>query len=86
MFRRHRLRRFLFLLVSIAFLNLTNVSVSSSSEDARDVVKRGTIEVGLAAGYWQATTAVGDALSANRSGVFIMPRVGMVLTDALGSG
>lgn len=86
MVRRRRLRRVSFLLVSIASLSFSNVSVSSSSEDARDVVKKGTMEVGLAAGYWQATTAVGDALSANRSGVFVLPRVGMVLTDPLGSG
>jgi lipid A 3-O-deacylase len=80
-----RLRRFLFLLVSIAFWNLTNVSVSSTSEDARDVVKKGTTEVGLAGGFWQATTVIGDAPSANRNAVFILPRVGMVLTDPLGS-
>lgn len=86
MFRRRRLRRFLFLLVSIAFWNLMNVPVSSSSEEARDVVKKGTIEVGLAGGIWQATTIVGDAPSANRNAVFVLPRVGMVLTDTLGSG
>ena len=86
MFRRRRLRRFLFLLVSIAFWNLMNVPVSSSSEEARDLVKKGTIEVGLAGGIWQATTIVGDAPSANRNAVFVLPRVGMVLTDTLGSG
>ena len=84
---RHRpLRTVLITLVSVAFWNFTNVSVSRSSENARDVVKQGTIEVGMAAGFWQATTAVGDALSANRSAVFVLPRVGMVLTEALGSG
>ena len=86
MFRRRRLRRFLLMLVSIAFWNLMNVPVSSSSEEARDVVKKGTIEVGLAGGIWQATTIVGDAPSANRNAVFVLPRVGMVLTDTLGSG
>jgi lipid A 3-O-deacylase len=85
MFRWRRLRLFLCLLASIAFWDLTNVSVSSSSEEARDVVKRGTMEVGLATGFWQATTVVGDAPSANRNAVFVLPRVGMVLTDTLGS-
>jgi lipid A 3-O-deacylase len=86
MFRRHRGRHVLLLLVCIAFWTLTNVSESNSSEEARDVVKKGTIEVGLAGGIWQATTIVGDAPSANRNAVFVLPRVGMVLTDTLGSG
>ena len=75
----------LVLLISVAFWSFTNVSVSSSSENARDVVKQGTMEVGLASGFWMATTVVGDAPSANRTGVFVLPRVGMVLTDPLGS-
>lgn len=45
---------------------------------------RGTIEVGIATGYAQGTTAIGHAQSANRSAVFVMPRIGMVLTDPLG--
>ena len=85
MFGRRRLGRFLLLLVSIAFWSFSNVSMSNSSEEARDVVKKGTIEVGLAGGIWQATTIVGDAPSANRNAVFVLPRVGMVLTDTLGS-
>ena len=84
--RQCRLRNFSLLLVNILVWILTNVSVSHSAEDARDVVKQGTVELGLAAGFWQATTAVGDAPSANRSAVFVLPRVGMVLSDTLGSG
>jgi hypothetical protein len=44
------------------------------------------MEIGLTAGFWQATTVVGDALSADRSAVFVLPRAGMVLTEPLGSG
>src|SRR5690348_6803185 len=47
---------------------------ASGSEDARDVVKRGTMEVGVATGFWQATTLLGDARSQNRSAAFVLPR------------
>jgi hypothetical protein len=46
---------------------------------------KGTIEVGLATGYALGTTVVGNAKSANRSAVFVLPRIGMVLTDPLGN-
>ena len=62
------------------------VAVAESSFAARDVVKRRTIELGGAVGYAQATTAVGAGTSANRAAVFVLPRIGMVLTDPLGSG
>lgn len=62
------------------------VAVAESSFAARDVVKRGTMELGGAVGYAQATTAVGAGTSANRAAAFVLPRLGMVLTDPLGSG
>lgn len=57
---------------------------AESSLDARERMTRGTIEVGIATGYAQGTTVIGAAPSANRSAVFVLPRVGMVLTDPLG--
>jgi len=60
------------------------VATAESSFAARDVVKKGAIELGGAVGYAQATTAIGAGPSANRSAVFVMPRVGIVLTDPLG--
>jgi opacity protein-like surface antigen len=54
--------------------------------EARQLLKRGTIEIGAAAGYWQAVSAPFHAYSANRSAVFIMPRIGMVVTDELKAG
>ncbi|HEX2055921.1 MAG TPA: acyloxyacyl hydrolase [Nitrospiraceae bacterium] len=85
MLRHRRLRNVLLLLVHIALWSLADVSVSKAAEEARDVVKKGTIEVGLAGGFWQATTVIGDAPSANRNAAFVLPRLGMVLTDTLGS-
>lgn len=62
------------------------VAVAESSFAARDVMTKGTVELGGTVGYAQATTALGNASSANRSAAFVMPRVGVVLTDPLGTG
>lgn len=85
MCRHSWLPNVLVLLVTIASWSLANVDVWGASDDAHDIVKQGTMEVGLATGFWMATTVVGDAPSANRTAVFVLPRVGMVLSDTLGS-
>jgi hypothetical protein len=54
--------------------------------EARDVLRKGTVELGGTVGYAQGTTAIGNGPSANRSAVFVLPRAGMVLTDPLGTG
>lgn len=75
------------LIVLAALMLESPVSVAASgSEDAGDVVKRGTIEIGMAAGFWQATTLLGDARSQNRSAAFVLPRLGVVVTDPIGAG
>lgn len=63
----------------------SRVAMAQSSFDARNVLKKGTVELGGAVGYAQGTTVVGNGPSANRSAVFVMPRLGMILTDPLGS-
>ena len=68
------------------FSSLCRAESESPHLDARELLKPGTIEVGAAAGYWQAVSAPFHAYSANRSAVFIMPRVGMVVTDELKAG
>ena len=60
-------------------------AVAQSSFEARNVMTKGTVELGGALGYTQGTTVVGNGPSANRSAVFVMPRLGVVLTDPLGS-
>ncbi len=61
-----------------------SVASAQSSFEAHDVLRKGAVELGGAVGYAQGTTAIGAGPSANRSAVFVMPRVGMVLTDPLG--
>ena len=60
-------------------------ATAESSFAARDVVKRGAVELGGAVGYAQGTTSIGAGPSANRSAAFVLPRLGMVLTDPLGN-
>ncbi|RPH80531.1 MAG: acyloxyacyl hydrolase [Nitrospiraceae bacterium] len=56
------------------------------SPDAREILKYGTIEAGGTIGYWQALRFHSKEHSTNRSAVFIMPRVGMVVTDEVQAG
>ena len=58
------------------------------SPDARDILKRGTIEVGGVVGFWQALRFPLQDSSAdpNRSAVFIKPRIGVVMTDEIPAG
>ncbi len=51
---------------------------------ARDVVKAGTIEAGVMAGYLQGNDILTSS-SGNRSAVYALPRVGMVVTPEVGS-
>ena len=55
------------------------------SPEARSIVQRGVIEVGAAAGYLQGVKVLYSD-SANRSAVYFLPRIGMVVTDQLGAG
>ena len=61
------------------------IAVAQSSFEARNVLTKGTVELGGALGYAQGTTVVGNGPSANRSAVFVMPRLGVVLTDPQGN-
>ncbi len=84
--RRGRDSLFASLIMSATLWIDGGVAVAESSFAARDIVTRGAIELGGAVGYAQATTAVGAGTSATRAAVFVLPRIGMVLTDPLGSG
>ena len=53
---------------------------------AREVVRKGAVEAGLLGGFYQATTLIGDADSDNRSAVYALPQIGLVLTDEFQAG
>lgn len=54
--------------------------------DARTRVTKGTLEYGLLGGYWKGNDVFQNAPSTNREAIYILPQLGLVLTDELGSG
>ena len=59
---------------------------NTPSPNAREILTRGTIEAGATVGYWQAWLFPSEGHSTNHSAVFIMPRIGMVITDEIQAG
>lgn len=77
----------LFLAVSIAWdASLCLAESDAPSPNAREILKRGTIELGGIVGFWQALDFPFEGPSANRSAVFIKPRIGVVMTDEIPAG
>lgn len=83
----HGRRRFLVgSALGIVFWIVAGVASAGPSWEARNIMTKGTIETGVLTGFWQATTVVGGAESADRNAVLVLPRIGMVLTDPIGQG
>lgn len=80
-----------YLLLLIALGGLLFSPTFAASEDppvspeAQSIVQRSGIEVGAAVGYLQGVKVLMSD-SANRSAVYLLPRIGMVVTDQLGAG
>jgi hypothetical protein len=55
-------------------------------DDAREILKSGTVELGIAGGFWQAVEFVNHPPSTDRSAVFVLPKFGMIVTDELRAG
>lgn len=53
---------------------------------ASRILTAGTTELGIAGGFWQAVDFVNHPPSTDRSAVFVLPKVGMIVTDRLGAG
>jgi opacity protein-like surface antigen len=49
-------------------------------------VTKGTLEYGLLGGYWKGVDAFQNAPSTNRHALYVLPQLGLVLTDELSSG
>lgn len=72
------------ILVLMFFASIAQAESLSSAIQARDVVKRGSFEIGLMSGYLQGND-LSTSTSSNRSALYILPRAGMVVTPELGS-
>ena len=71
-------------------LVLTGLVVSFPTQtfaeaETQNIIKFGTAELGIQAGYWQAFEGLGNNNS-NRSAVFVLPQIGIVVTDKIGLG
>lgn len=69
----------------LGLLQIPTVGWSASSpqpDNARQVLTRGTVELGVSTGYWQGVKILGSP-SANRSAAFLLPRIGVVVTDEI---
>jgi hypothetical protein len=56
------------------------------SPNTRAILKRGAIEAGGSVGYWEEFLFPTEAHASDRRAIFIMPRIGVVLTDEMGTG
>ena len=65
----------------------TNLQAESPSLEpqARRTVQRGALEIGVMAGYLQGNDTL-TSVSSNRSALYALPRVGVVVTPEVGSG
>jgi opacity protein-like surface antigen len=54
--------------------------------DVRTRVTKGTLEYGLLGGYWKGNDLFQNAPSTNRDAIYVLPQLGLVLTDELSSG
>ncbi|MDH5428783.1 MAG: acyloxyacyl hydrolase [Nitrospirota bacterium] len=54
--------------------------------DTRTRVTKGTLEYGLLGGFWKGNNIFDNAPSSNRRAIYILPQIGQVLTDEIGSG
>ncbi|HZC82174.1 MAG TPA: acyloxyacyl hydrolase [Nitrospiraceae bacterium] len=57
----------------------------SLGPQARGIVQRGALEIGVMAGYLQGNDTL-TSVSSNRSALYALPRVGVVVTPDIGSG
>lgn len=55
-------------------------------DEAREILKAGTVELGIVGGFWQAVEFVNHPPSTDRSAVFVLPKIGMIVTDELRAG
>ncbi len=53
---------------------------------SRSAVTKGTVEYGMLGGFWRGSDVFDNAPSSNRRAIYLMPQLGQVITNELGSG
>ena len=86
MFKGFKREQFIIEMIAVLLMLLMVGTTWGADVDARNRVTKGTLEFGFLTGYWQGNNAFGNEPSANRSAVYFLPQLGLVLTDEIGSG
>ncbi len=86
MFNGFKREQFIIEITAVLLMLLMVGTTWGADVDARNRVTKGTLEFGFLTGYWQGNNAFGNEPSANRSAVYFLPQLGLVLTDEIGSG
>lgn len=86
MFKGFKREQFILEMTAVLLMLLMVGTTWGADIDARNRVTKGTLEFGFLTGYWQGNNAFGNEPSANRSAVYFLPQLGLVLTDEIGSG
>ena len=86
MFKGFKREQFFIEMTAVLLMLLMVGTTWGADVDARNRVTKGTLEFGFLTGYWQGNNAFGNEPSANRSAVYFLPQLGLVLTDEIGSG
>ena len=86
MFKGFKREQFIIEMTAVLLMLLMVGTTWGADVDARNRVTKGTLEFGFLTGYWQGNNAFGNEPSANRSAVYFLPQLGLVLTDEIGSG
>ena len=86
MFKGFKREQFIIEMIAVLLMLLMIGTTWGADVDARNRVTKGTLEFGFLTGYWQGNNAFGNEPSANRSAVYFLPQLGLVLTDEIGSG
>ena len=75
------------LVVLVLMGSVVSLPVRTFAEvEAKNMVKFGTAELGIQAGYWQAIVGLGNSSNPNRSALFFLPQLGVVVTDKIDLG
>ncbi|MEC9005830.1 MAG: acyloxyacyl hydrolase [Nitrospirota bacterium] len=75
-------------LVALVVMNLLAIlpARTFAEVEAQNIIRFGTGELGIQAGYWQAFEGLGNSSNSNRSAVFVVPQIGIVVTDKIDLG
>jgi hypothetical protein len=74
------------LMGAMLVLGAGSMTTIAKAAEARDTVKKGTLEIGVLSGYWKENDLDGTEPSSDQRAIYVLPQFGMVLTDEFKAG